>query len=195
MKGSRTAFYRNGGPRPSRWSSGSGGGRLDAVAEVDNAKAIAVRVGEHNKVRVLGITVPIDSLSSNGHEAFRLDCLVGSVGHVQVQVKAGVILWWRFVVLEGKVDAGVAGRWCEHGRPAPEAVGAHLVAECQAPERCRPLDIPHSQRDDAQAQHRISLADKGLRSAVRPQTGFETQVAPLPRDRRCCGWLRHDLMT
>lgn len=50
------------------------------MAEVDDAEAIAVRVREHDEVRVVGLAVPVDSFCPDGHEALRLGCLLGRTG-------------------------------------------------------------------------------------------------------------------
>lgn len=39
-----------------------------ATAEIDDAEAVAIRVGEHHEVRVVGIAVPVDWLSSDDYE-------------------------------------------------------------------------------------------------------------------------------
>jgi hypothetical protein len=42
------------------------------VAEVDDAEAVAVRIGQHDKVRVVRIAVPVNPLSSQRYQPRRL---------------------------------------------------------------------------------------------------------------------------
>jgi hypothetical protein len=56
------------------------------VAEVNDAKAVAIGVCEDHKIRVVRVAVPVHSLSSDGHEALRLRRLLRRIGHVKVQV-------------------------------------------------------------------------------------------------------------
>lgn len=59
-----------------------GDGSVRPVAEVDDAEAIAVRVREHDEVRVVGVAVPADSFCPEGHEARCLGCLLGRTGYM-----------------------------------------------------------------------------------------------------------------
>lgn len=63
-----------------------------AVAGVDDAEAVAVRVGEHDEVGVVGVEVPVDALGAQGYQALDLRGLVGGVTGVQVQMNPRMLL-------------------------------------------------------------------------------------------------------
>ena len=87
-KTTHASHYRIAGPATDpclgRPTTGSvcGDGSVRRVAEVDDAEAIAVRVREHDEVRVVGVAVPADSFCPEGHEARCLGCLLGRTGYM-----------------------------------------------------------------------------------------------------------------
>ena len=67
-------------------------GGLALVREVDDAEAVALGVGQHDEVRVLGELVPVDPAGAERYQARRLRLLFGRVGDVQVKVEPRMIL-------------------------------------------------------------------------------------------------------
>lgn len=61
------------------------------VTEVDNAETVAIRIGQHDEVRVVWVAVPVDLDRAKGGEPRHLGCLLGSISHVQVHVQARVV--------------------------------------------------------------------------------------------------------
>jgi hypothetical protein len=49
------------------------------MAEVDDAEPVAVRVGEHDEIRVVRIAVPVDPLRTYRHETIHLGGPLGSI--------------------------------------------------------------------------------------------------------------------
>jgi hypothetical protein len=47
------------------------------VAKVDNAKAVALRIGEYDEVRVVRVVRPVDALGAQRHESLGFGLLVG----------------------------------------------------------------------------------------------------------------------
>src|ERR1035437_4875253 len=128
------------------------------MAEVDDAESIAVRICEHDEVRVLRIAVPVDPFGPKGHKTRHFGRLLSSIGHMQIQVQTRVVLWRRLAALKGDPCSGAVGRR-EHHRPSPESVLAHFVAERSGPKlRCSP-HVSYAQRDHAYIQHELILAN------------------------------------
>ena len=86
------------------------------VAEVDDAEPVAVGVGEHDEVRVVGIAVPIDALGAEGQEPLRLGALLGCTVHVKVEVQPGLVLQRCLAALQRDL------------RPAPPSGGTSTFA-------------------------------------------------------------------
>ncbi len=61
------------------------------VTEVNDAEAIAVRVGEDDEVGIDRIAVPINVFSAEREKAVHLFGELAGVGHVQVQVKTRMV--------------------------------------------------------------------------------------------------------
>jgi hypothetical protein len=114
------------------------------VAEINDAETIALRVGEHHEIGIVGIAVPIDQLRPDADEASDLRCLLRRRGDVQVQVQTRVVLRRRAAALQGD-PGGSAVEWRnEYDRPSAEAIGAHLIAERLAPEGGRSVHVVHA---------------------------------------------------
>ena len=61
-------------------------GRRLAVTGADDTEAVALGIGEHDKVSVTGIKIPVDALGTQGHQPPGLGGLIGRVPGVQVQM-------------------------------------------------------------------------------------------------------------
>jgi NAD(P)-dependent dehydrogenase (short-subunit alcohol dehydrogenase family) len=130
-------------------------GRVVFVAEVDDAEAVALGVGQHDEVRVVRKAVPVDAAGAERHQAVCLCLLLGRVGDVQVEVVPRVIIRRCLAELQRDHDPGSAGRF-QHPGPAAENAAAHAIAERRAPELLGPGAIGNSQHHHAEREHRLS---------------------------------------
>jgi hypothetical protein len=156
-----------------RFDRGSvcGDGSVRSVAEVDDAEAIAVRVCEHDEVRIVGIAVPLDSFCSDGQEALRLGCLLGRTGYMEVQVQTRVVLRRRLTALQRNL--GSPRRQPVGSAPPPIRRNRRYGSRSRAP-RTKTLqldNVPDAQSDHTNAQHGSSLAAR-IRPS-RPMTSGE----------------------
>jgi len=125
------------------------------VGEVDDAEAVALGVGQHDEVRVVGKAIPVDAAGAERHQAVRLCLLLGRAGDVQVEVVPRVVIRQCLAELKRDHGPGSAGRY-QHPGPAAETVVAHAVAERRAPELLGPRAIANSQHHHAEREHRLS---------------------------------------
>ena len=126
------------------------------VAEVDDAEAVALGVGQHDEVRVVGEAVPVDAAAAQRHQAVRLCLLLGRIGDVQVEMMPRVVIRRCLAELQRDHGPGSAGRF-QHPGPATENTVAHAIAERRAPELLGPCAICNSQHHHAEREHRLSL--------------------------------------
>ena len=103
------------------------------MAEVDDAEAVAVGVGEDDEVGVVGVAVPVDPLGAERDESIGLARLLCGVGDVEVEVDAGVRRRWCLAALQGELGTGAVGRG-QHDRPTAEPALHGLVAQRRRPE-------------------------------------------------------------
>ena len=62
------------------------------MAEVDDAEAVALGVGQHDEVRVVGEAVPVDAAAAQRDQAVRLCLLLGRIRDVQVEMVPRVVI-------------------------------------------------------------------------------------------------------
>src|SRR5215468_9130106 len=70
--------------------------RLLVTAGIDDAKAVALGIGENHEIRIGFVPVPVDALGAESDQALHLGGLIGGVAGVQVRVYPGMILGRRF---------------------------------------------------------------------------------------------------
>lgn len=130
------------------------------MTQVDDAEPVAVRVGQHDEVRVVRVAIPVHPLSSEGHQPGRFRLLLSDVAHVQVQMQARALLRWRLAPLKGDPRSGAAARH-ERDRPAAEPVLAYVVTQRRGPELRGPPDVGDAQHDHSHRQHEPIVATAG----------------------------------
>jgi DNA-binding IclR family transcriptional regulator len=62
------------------------------VAEVNDAKAVAVGIREEHRVWVVGVSIPSPLAERRSPRGALLRRLLRRIGHVKVQVQAGMVL-------------------------------------------------------------------------------------------------------
>ena len=92
------------------------------MAEVDDAEAVVIGVGQDHEVGVSRIQVPVHPLGAQRYQAVGLGGLLGGGGHGQVEMDAGVLL------------AGVSLCWSASAAPGP-AAGTSSVQRASGPPR------------------------------------------------------------
>ena len=90
------------------------------MTEVDDAESVAFGIRQHDEVRIVGIAVPVDTPSAQGHQSVGFRRLLGGVGDVQVQVEPRLIL------------GAVSLRWSAIFSPDPDR-GTSTVAQPPKP--------------------------------------------------------------
>ena len=81
------------------------------MTEVDDAESVAFGIRQHDEVRIVGIAVPVDTPSAQGHQSVGFRRLLGGVGDVQVQVEPRPILGRRLAPLERDLQSGSGPRY------------------------------------------------------------------------------------
>ena len=124
-----------------------------AVAEIDDAEPVAVRIGQNDEVGILREAVPGDGLRAQRQQPVGLRGLLGGTGHVQVEVQPGMLLHRRLTSLQGDHRPGSTSGRSQHRRPATEAVGADPITQGRAPEFRRPRDVTDPEHHHAECEH------------------------------------------
>src|SRR5207249_11887158 len=112
------------------------GSRLSALARVDDAEAVALRVGEDDVVGVRGPLVPVDLGSSERDQAPDLG---GLIVRVEVEVDARRHLYRRAHTVEGDVRPDAVPR-TEQGEVVRVTPARHVVQRSR-PERLLALEV------------------------------------------------------
>ena len=89
------------------------------TADIDDAKAVALGIGENHKIGIGFIPVPVDALGTESDQALHLGGLIGGVAGVQVRVYPGMILDRRFAPGQGQSRAGPGLALAPPNRPPP----------------------------------------------------------------------------
>ena len=63
------------------------------TAGIDDAKAVALGIGENHKIGIGSVPVPVDALGTESDQALDLGGLIGGVAGVEVGVYPGCLLY------------------------------------------------------------------------------------------------------
>ena len=83
------------------------------MAQVDDAESVAFGIGEHNEVRIVRISIPIDALSTERDEARDFARLLRCRVDVQIKVDSRVGFGRGSALLKSEHRPST-GRWHEH---------------------------------------------------------------------------------
>src|SRR4029453_433393 len=132
---------------------------------VDNAEAVAVRVGEDHEIRILWIQVPVNALSAEGNQPFHLGSLVI---RIEVQMRTWMLLYGRFTQHQRELGARAGGRNEDH--PGVIARLPWNKAQGGVPERGGAGDVIDAENGAADGQHVPSLVCGSPRLPCRCRT-------------------------
>ena len=120
------------------------------MAGVDHTEAIAVRIGQHDEVRVGRIHVPRHTCGAEADEAIDRGSLLGSIVDDEVDVDPRMVLRRRFGALH-RDPHSLARRWAEDDEPVVIGEAHGLVAEHLRPERHRTIHILDAEHDTSKS--------------------------------------------
>ncbi len=137
--------------------------RSSAVTGVNDAEAVAIRIGENDEVRILRVEVPRHTTCAEAYQALNLELLFHGGIDDEVEVDSWMLLGRRVGPLQ-RHPSSLASRWNEdresvvHTRKSNWVIPKHL-----RPKGHRPINVDGTKHNGSKANHTLSVTRPGRR--------------------------------